>query len=86
MRLIRLLIALACLAAGVAVGALNPQPVAIDLGFTAVSATLGVSVIVALLAGVLIGGLTMAASVVLPLQQRLRRAESVRGSSPMDGP
>ncbi|MCI4566427.1 LapA family protein [Lysobacter sp. CFH 32150] len=78
MRLIRLLIALACLAAGVAVGAMNPQVVALDLGFVAVSTTLGVAVIVALLFGVLVGGLVLAASVVLPLQQRLRRAEKSR--------
>ena len=86
MRLIRLLVALACLAAGVVVGALNPQPVSIDLGFTAISASLGVSVIVALLVGVLVGGMTLAASVVFPLQQRLRRAEAARAPSSTDGP
>lgn len=76
MRLIRLLIALACLVAGVAVGAMNPQAVALDLGFIAVTTTLGVAVIMALLLGVLVGGLVLAASVVLPLQQRLRRAQA----------
>ena len=78
MRLIRLLIALACLVAGVAVGAMNPQAVTLDLGFIAVTTTLGVAVIVALLLGVLVGGLVLAASVVLPLRQRLRRAEAGR--------
>ena len=34
MRLIRLLVALACLAIGVAIGALNAQPVSLDLGIT----------------------------------------------------
>jgi len=91
MRLIRLLIALACLVAGVAVGAMNPQAVALDLGFIAVTTTLGVAVIVALLLGVLVGGLVLAASVVLPLQQRLRRAEAgykeaSRASVSRDGP
>ena len=76
MRLIRLLIALACLAAGVAVGALNTQAVLLDLGFLRLPTSLGVVVLVALLLGVLIGGLALAASVVLPLRQRLRRAES----------
>lgn len=76
MRLIRLLIALACLVAGVAVGAMNPQTVALDLGFVAVPTTLGVAVIMALLLGVLVGGLVLVASVVLPLRQRLRRAEA----------
>lgn len=85
MRLIRLLIALACLAAGVAVGAMNPQAVALDFGFVAVSTTLGVAVIVAVLLGVLVGGLVLVASVVLPLQQRLRRAESSRAPLSRDG-
>ena len=41
----RLLIALACLAAGVAIGGLNDQPVRLDLGFTILPTTLGVAVI-----------------------------------------
>jgi uncharacterized integral membrane protein len=73
MRLIRLLIAILCLAVGVVVGALNHEPVVIDLGFNTLHATLGVSVLVALLLGALIGGLAVTASVVLPLRQRLRR-------------
>jgi len=73
MRLIRLLIAILCLAVGVVVGALNHQPVVIDLGFNTLHATVGVSVLVALLLGALIGGLAVTASVVLPLRQRLRR-------------
>ena len=72
---LRLIVAFACLAAGVIVGALNPQPAVLDLGFTRASAALGVIVLVALLIGVLAGGLALAASVVLPLRQRLRRAE-----------
>ena len=42
MRLIRLLVALSCLAIGIAVGALNAQPVSLDLGITTFRATLGV--------------------------------------------
>lgn len=74
MRLIRLLVAIACLVAGIAVGALNPQPIALDLGFTVLRASLGVTVLVALLAGVIVGGLILTVSAVLPLRQRLRRA------------
>ena len=85
MRLIRLLIALACLVAGIAVGALNTQPVQLDLGFAKLATSLGVAVMVALLLGVLAGGLAMAASVVLPLRQRLRRAEGARNRGPGDG-
>ena len=73
MRMIRFLIALLCIAAGVVVGALNPQPVSLDFGFATVQGTLGVSLLVALLAGAIAGGLVLAASVVLPLRQRLRR-------------
>jgi len=73
MRLFRLLLAIAFLVAGIVVGALNPQPVAIDLGFTVLRASLGVSLILALLAGVVAGGLVLVASVVLPLQQKLRK-------------
>jgi len=71
MRLFRLLLAIAFLVAGIAVGALNPQTVSIDLGFTVLRASLGVTLILALLAGVVAGGLVLAASVVLPLRQRL---------------
>jgi hypothetical protein len=73
MRLFRLLVAVLCLAAGLIIGALNPQPVVLDLGFVALPATLGVTVLVALLLGVVLGGLAVTAGVVLPLRQRLRR-------------
>lgn len=71
MRLIRLLIALSCLFAGAALGALNPQPVSLDLGVATVHATLGVCVLASLLLGVVIGGLVLMASVVLPLRRRI---------------
>src|SRR3546814_15140782 len=73
MRLIRFLIALLCIAAGVVVGALNPQPVSLDLGFTTLRGTLGVSMLIALLVGAIACGLVLAASVVVPLRQQLRR-------------
>lgn len=74
MRLIRLLAAIACLVVGIAVGALNPQPISLDLGFATFRASLGVTVLAALLAGVILGGLILTVSAVLPLRQRLRRA------------
>ena len=82
MRLIRLLIALLCLAAGLVIGALNHQPVVIDLGFNSLHATLGVSMLVSLLLGALVGGLAVTASVVLPLQQRLRRMRNSTAGNP----
>ena len=81
MRLFRLLIALACLAAGIAVGGLNTQAVRLDLGLVQLPTSLGVAVLVALLLGVVIGGMALTASVVLPLRQRLRRIESARVSN-----
>jgi lipopolysaccharide assembly protein A len=73
MRPFRALIAIAFLAAGVVIGALNAQPANVDLGIATVQAGLGVILLVTLLAGVLLGGLVIALSVVLPLRRELRR-------------
>jgi uncharacterized membrane protein YciS (DUF1049 family) len=81
MRLIRILVAFACLAVGIVVGALNPQPVRIDFGLAQASTTLGVAILVSLLAGVVAGGLAVIAGVVFPLRQRLRRVEGIRPRS-----
>jgi len=75
MRVIRLLIAFACIVLGAIVGALNRQVALIDLGGAQVSTTLGVALLVALLLGVLLGGLAIAGSVVWPLRRRLARIE-----------
>jgi len=48
--------------------------VALDLGVTILHATLGVCVLLALLIGVIVGGLVLTASVVLPMRQRARRS------------
>ena len=85
MRLIRWLIALLCLAVGIVVGALNPQPVALDLGMATLHSTLGVSVLLSLLLGVIVGGLVLVASVVLPLRQLLRREARARQVPPSAG-
>ncbi|MBB1060495.1 lipopolysaccharide assembly protein LapA domain-containing protein [Marilutibacter spongiae] len=75
MRLIRLIIAFVCLAVGAILGALNRDLVDIDFAVARVTTTLGVALIVSLLSGVLLGGLAIAASVVLPLRRRLGRLE-----------
>ncbi|HKN77557.1 MAG TPA: LapA family protein [Lysobacter sp.] len=87
-RPLRLIVALACLVAGIVVGALNPQRAVLDLGFAQVPIALGVLVLIALLIGVVLGGLALSASVVLPLRQRLRRAEldARNARKPMEGP
>ncbi len=82
MRLIRFLIALLCIVAGVIVGALNPQPVSLDFGFVTLQGTLGVSLLIALLVGAIAGGLMLAASVVLPLRQQLRRERARQAAVP----
>ena len=84
MRLIRLIAAIACILLGAVVGALNTQPVALDLGMTTIRASLGLSMLVALLLGVLLGGGILAISVVLPLRRRLRRAENAARVPPSE--
>ena len=76
MRLIRLLVAIACILLGGVIGALNTQPVLLDLGITSVRASLGLSILLALLLGVVVGGSILAVGVVAPLRRRLRRPES----------
>lgn len=79
-RLIRLLAAIACLLLGAVMGVLNTQSVALDLGFATLRASLGLVVLAALLIGVLMGGLLVAAGVAAPLRRRLRRAEAAMRS------
>lgn len=83
MRLIRFLIAFACLVAGAAVGALNRDVVGIDFGAVVLSTSLGVALIVSLLLGVLLGGLALTAGVVLPLRRRLARHERKQSAPPV---
>jgi lipopolysaccharide assembly protein A len=78
MRLVRFFVAFACLVLGAIVGALNRTLISIDFGIGSVATNLGVALIVALLLGVLIGGLAISASLVLPLRRRLVRAERQR--------
>ena len=86
MRLIRFLIALLCLAAGIVVGALNPQRIALDLGFATVDSSLGVLVLSALLAGAVAGGLILSLGVIVPLRRKLERLrmQAAAPSSPQD--
>jgi len=72
MRIFRILAAVVFTAAGIALGALNPQPVVLDLGPASVAAGLGVMLLVALLAGAVCAGLALSLGVIVPLRQRLR--------------
>lgn len=78
MHFIRFLIAFACLAVGAIVGALNRQSVAVDFGVGSVPTTLGVVLILALLIGVVVGGLAVTVGLVFPLRRRLARFERQR--------
>ena len=82
MRLIRILSAVVFVALGAAVGALNRQPVVLDLGFGGIHAGLGVIVLAALLAGALCGGLALALGVVVPLRRRLAARQSAEVPMP----
>ena len=73
MRALRAVVAVLFLGVGLALGALKPQPVAIDLGFSILHASLGVALLLTLLAGVIAGGLVLAASTLLPRRARLLR-------------
>lgn len=86
MRVVRLLIAIVCLVFGAIVGALNRQPVLIDMGVSGVTTPLGIALIVVLLLGVLIGGLAIGASVVLPMRRRLARVEREQRAPPRELP
>ncbi|GAA4866113.1 LapA family protein [Luteimonas vadosa] len=79
MRVLRLLLAFASIALGVAIGALNPQAVTLDLGVVLVPTTLGVLVLSTLLLGAILGGIMLVASVVLPLRRRLHQARTGAG-------
>jgi lipopolysaccharide assembly protein A len=84
MRPLRALSALVFLLIGAALGALNPAPAMVDLGVGQVSAGLGVILLCTLLAGVLIGGMAISVSVVLPLRRQLRcvRETQIDGPAP----
>lgn len=77
MRLFKALIALIFIGLGVLFGALNRDPVRIDLGLVHVeSLSLGTSLLLAVLAGAVLAGFVITATVVWPLRHRLRRGAS----------
>jgi uncharacterized integral membrane protein len=74
MRLIKSLFGLLLFFIGVVFGALNRQQVQIDFWFRSVEARLGSVLLMALLAGALLGGLVVTVAVVWPLRRRLNKA------------
>jgi len=75
MNVVRLLILLAVLVAGLIIGALNSDKMVLSLGFTQITTTTGLAIIVALLSGAIIGGGIVLASLVIPLYAKLRKAQ-----------
>ena len=76
MRLIKSLIALCFIGLGIVFGALNTQPVHVELWFRSFDARLGLVLLCVLLAGALVGGLAVTVAVVWPMRRRLGRALS----------
>ena len=73
MRLIKSLIALMFVVLGVVFGALNRQVVHLDLWHAEYDVRLGLTLIVVLLGGALLGGLVVTAGVVWPLRRQMRK-------------
>jgi uncharacterized integral membrane protein len=76
MRLIKSLIALCFVALGIVFGALNTQPVHVELWLHRFDARLGLVLLCVLLAGALVGGLAVTVAVVWPMRRRLGRVLS----------
>lgn len=77
MRFLRAMFALAFLVSGVALGVLNDGATVVDLGVVRLQAGLGVILLCTLLVGVLLGGLAIVVSIVMPLRRAQRRASPV---------
>ena len=76
MRILSILFSLLVVLAGLLFGALNPGIVRVDLYFTAFELALGPVLLLAALAGALLGGLAVALGVAVPLRRRLTRRQA----------
>ena len=87
MPLLKTFLALAFIMMGIVFGALNRDVMRIDLFFTTLQASIGLTVLLVLILGCLLGGLVVLATVVWPMRSALLKAEkavakiSVEGSS-----
>ena len=74
MNIFRLMVALLFLVAGLVVGVWNRQDIILSLPFVeGIPTTSGIAIILALLCGVVIGGLIIMATLVWPLYAKLRK-------------
>ena len=75
MNIFRLMVALLFLVAGLVVGVWNRQDIILSLPFVeGIPTTSGIAIILALLCGVVIGGLIIMATLVWPLYAKLLKA------------
>jgi uncharacterized integral membrane protein len=86
MRLLKSIAALMFVALGVVFGALNRQVVHLDLWHAQYDVRLGLTLIVVLLTGALLGGLVVTAGVVWPLRRRLRRSGNAESGPDLPAP
>jgi putative membrane protein len=85
MPLLRALIALAFVMLGIIFGALNRDVMRIDLFFTTLQASIGLTVLLVLLMGCLLGGLVVLATVVWPMRSALVKAENAAAKNVTEG-
>lgn len=85
MPLLRTLIALAFVMLGIIFGALNRDVMRIDLFFTTLQASVGLTVLLVLLLGCLLGGLVVLATVVWPMRSALAKAEKAAAKIVTEG-
>jgi putative membrane protein len=86
MRLIKSLIALMFIGLGVVFGALHRQVVHLDLWYWEFDVRLGLTLIVVLLVGALLGGLVVTAGVVWPLRRQMRRTGNAQSGPDLSLP
>ena len=85
MPLLKTLIALAFIMMGIVFGALNRDVMRIDLFFTTLQASVGLTVLLVLLLGCLLGGLVVLATVVWPMRANLTKAEKAAAKIATEG-
>lgn len=85
MPLLKTLIALAFIIMGIVFGALNRDVMRIDLFFTTLQASIGLTVLLVLLLGCLLGGLVVLATVVWPMRANLAKAERAAAKIATEG-
>ena len=82
MRLIALLILVLSVVAGVVVGALNADPVSYDLAFFQLTLPKGAGLLVAMVIGWMLGGMTAWLGMSLRHRRVLRRERKSQGKTP----